>query len=211
MKKFKFQRGFTLIELLVVIAIIGVLSSVVLASLNSARQKGQIAAIKANLNNMIAQAELSYDATGNYSTACISIQPMIDAIANSGGIASCYSHPANGYIRWAAAAQLNSDTSINFAVDTSGVVIWDTSDKTPTHWANANVLCSASSSRLATPEQFKALYQIYGGIPTGFQSGFYWGNMIDPNNSANAGSFLMSSGSVTVRNKGQTDNVRCVH
>ena len=61
----KTTKGFTLIELLVVIAIIGILSSVVLASLNTARSKGTDASIKSNLANARAQAELFYDANGN--------------------------------------------------------------------------------------------------------------------------------------------------
>ena len=60
------KRGFTLIELLVVIAIIGILSSVVLASLNSARKKGRDARRLADIKQIQLALELYYDASSAY-------------------------------------------------------------------------------------------------------------------------------------------------
>jgi len=60
------KKGFTLIELLVVIAIIGVLASVVLGALNTARAKGSDAAIKQGLSGIRAQAQNYYDANLDY-------------------------------------------------------------------------------------------------------------------------------------------------
>ncbi|MBL4644784.1 MAG: type II secretion system protein [Candidatus Pacebacteria bacterium] len=57
------QRGFTLIELLVVIAIIGMLSSVVLASLNSAREKSRDARRLSDIRQIQTALELAFDST----------------------------------------------------------------------------------------------------------------------------------------------------
>lgn len=80
------KSGFTLIELLVVVAIIGILASVVLASLNVARNKGADAAIKANLAGIRPQAEIQYDTWGCYtlSGACNATTPAV--VAGGGGI-----------------------------------------------------------------------------------------------------------------------------
>lgn len=61
-------KGFTLIELLVVIAIIGILSSVVLASLNDARQKSRDAKRVADIKQVQLALQLRFDNESNFPT-----------------------------------------------------------------------------------------------------------------------------------------------
>ncbi|MFT5179891.1 MAG: prepilin-type N-terminal cleavage/methylation domain-containing protein [Candidatus Paceibacteria bacterium] len=60
------KKGFTLIELLVVIAIIGLLSSVVLASLNTARARGNDAKRLSEMRSIMTALELYYNDNGRY-------------------------------------------------------------------------------------------------------------------------------------------------
>ncbi|MBU6320955.1 MAG: prepilin-type N-terminal cleavage/methylation domain-containing protein [Patescibacteria group bacterium] len=64
------NRGFTLIELLVVIAIIGLLSSIVLASLNTARSKSRDARRESDLQSIQTALELYYSDHNTYPQFC---------------------------------------------------------------------------------------------------------------------------------------------
>ena len=83
---FKQKKGFTLIELLIVIAIIGILASIVLVSLSSAREKAKAAKFKATAHSMQTKAieacdtgTIDYtDGTGSFGT--------IPAAINAAGI-----------------------------------------------------------------------------------------------------------------------------
>jgi general secretion pathway protein G len=68
-RKLKQTRGFTLIELLVVIAIIGILSSVVLASLNGARESSRDARRQTDLNQIRTSLALFRDQCGEFPNA----------------------------------------------------------------------------------------------------------------------------------------------
>lgn len=79
------RKGFTLIELLVVISIIGLLSSVVLASLNGARTKADDATRNQIVGEYVKALALAYDkagvgqypTTGDLNTYCLGDYPTL--------------------------------------------------------------------------------------------------------------------------------------
>ena len=136
MTKLKYQQsGFTLIELLVVVAIIGLLSSVVLSSLNSARTKAADAAVKAQLSLMRSSTALDYDTYG-YSNTC-------DSNSNPGiQFRAAYENSIKGD---SSAVCLASNTVAFMAIG-NGLVA-QTKPATPDKWAasvrlkNGNFFC----------------------------------------------------------------------
>jgi|SRR3989344_2600351 len=86
----KTTRGFTLIELLVVIAIIGVLASIVLASLNNARKKSRDARRITDIKQLQLALELSFDANKDY-------PDTLASLATGGYISSIPTDPLAAY------------------------------------------------------------------------------------------------------------------
>ncbi|MBI2640463.1 MAG: prepilin-type N-terminal cleavage/methylation domain-containing protein [Candidatus Sungbacteria bacterium] len=95
------SKGFTLIELLVVIAIIGVLASIVLASLNSARRKSRDARRITDIKQIQLALELFFDGQSNQyplgSTTCsLSVAYGLEGLQTNGYIPQVPRDPLSG-------------------------------------------------------------------------------------------------------------------
>ena len=86
----KFSKGFTLIELLVVIAIIGILSSVVLASLSTARTKGQDAKVQESMTGLRNAAEIFYSTNGAYATSTALANSSCSGLTKINGVSGFF-------------------------------------------------------------------------------------------------------------------------
>ncbi len=149
--KMNLKRGFTLIELLVVVAIIGILASVVLASLNTARSKGANASVKANLANIRPQAEIVYDGVtpNSYATMCANAtvaaaRAAADAAGGgasslAGGVNKCFGD-TDSWVVTAGLKALDGANSV-WCVDSTGKSVGATVAAGYTAVTTADTLC----------------------------------------------------------------------
>ena len=126
----RYIKGFTLIELLVVIAIIGILASVVLVSLQSARKKGNDTRVISDVQQLRTQLESDYNASTGYLTGIptsntfnatgVYAQLTTDA-ANNGGVINVVGTVASGAINaYAIYGNLPSNPTKYFCIDSTG-------------------------------------------------------------------------------------------
>lgn len=141
------NRGFTLIELLVVIAIIGILSSVVLASLNSARQKGRDARRISDIKQLQLALELNYDSAQTYplATSTLVTAGYISTLPNDPSLGTGYGYNA-----------LTTASANCSATPCPRYVLWATVEGTkpagaPTTNVSGIVDCSAAATFCALP------------------------------------------------------------
>ena len=121
--------GFTLIELLVVVDIIGILATITVAVLTSAKKKGEDSGIKEQMTALRTQAELyasensdSFDGMFTNNNTWASGDATIQAILDYIGGQTLVHAAGSSSNAWAVQAQLKEDTTQYACIDTSAVL-----------------------------------------------------------------------------------------
>ncbi len=126
------KKGFTLIELLVVIAIIGVLSSIVLVALRSARNKAKDARIIADMSQLRSLAEVLYDGTYDaiacsaFGTDCTCSNSDVerlceDIYAQNSNAGFTIQHSGDKYCAYATLLVSKGGSTNYYCIDSTGV------------------------------------------------------------------------------------------
>lgn len=134
----KKNKGFTLIELLVVIAIIGLLSTIVLVSLNSARNKAKDARIEADVSQVRTTAELYSSNNSNSYTGLAAygdITTLMNDIITQNPTAAQSVNVTTDGTAYAAGANLNGGGYI--CVDSTG----NSKTYTTGSWSTTPTVC----------------------------------------------------------------------
>ncbi|OGZ32670.1 MAG: hypothetical protein A3H02_01225 [Candidatus Niyogibacteria bacterium RIFCSPLOWO2_12_FULL_41_13] len=123
------KKGFTLIELLVVVAIVGLVASVVLASLSSARKRSRDARRIDDIKQIRTALELYFSVNSSYPTALSALVPEqipvipADPLGNTGALCRtaagyCYAYsPLANPTYYHIGAQLEETTNPAFNSD----------------------------------------------------------------------------------------------
>ncbi len=135
----KLQKGFTLIELLVVVAIIGILASVVLAALGSARMKARDAKFKSEMSQLRNQAEIYFVSNGSYGT------PFYGYCSNASALAGDMFIQGTTDGLWNLLSTITATTSVWNYVKCYAGPPWTGSQPVATGWSISASLPSSST------------------------------------------------------------------
>ena len=126
------RGGFTLIELLVVIAIIGLLASIILVSLNSARSSGKDARIIGDIAQIRTLVETDATSGGDYSASFAAANTLVNTgnygtlvadITTQGGAFNVVTNAVAPFITYALYGQLTGPTTPTYyCKDNTGTV-----------------------------------------------------------------------------------------